>query len=671
MKFKPYLIAVFAATSVGCVFVPWGIPVTAQESEIEEAPIEATIEEAIPEEAETTKNPTVQVEDLKLLVKPFTLKELENEAAAWLLLLKEQVREISNAEVVIKRGNRVIDAEEAAAKQLKDANLQFAEAQQKLAKAKPNTFEAEQATQAVAEAQTSLRIAQASAKAAAEATAKLQQNQAVRDILEKVGQEQAITQTQGVLEAAQQALANIPPNSPRYEELTAKIANLQASVATLEQAEIDLGAKIPDSPAYNEAKKQVKKARQRVNDAFGSLTTTMPELLRQAAENTGEITSSNNNAQPNLDEKVEEKVELKNKLLVNVTNLQSQRTEILDRFTVILNELDNKGGDSSSYRQYIGAISGVAIDITDTQGLGVRLFSWLKSDEGGIRWGINLAKFLTIVLVSVILSYLLARFTNRVLTKVGGTSALFREFIVIFVKRGVIVAGFLLGLTSLGISLGPVLALVGGASFVLAFALQNNLGNFASGLMLLINKPFDVGDEVKVAGYWAFVDSISLASTRLKDFGGNLITLPNNTVWGGDIINYTHADVRKLGLAIHVRFTEDLDKVYQMWMDITSSHPKILDNPQPGWRIWNDHYDYYIWINLTAWLKTDDYWSVYVEILKQLQNRIAQSDIELAMPQQEIKLDNLLTETLATDSHRESTLSQVPRETPAMQKTHR
>lgn len=656
MKFKPYLIAFFAATSLGCVFMSWGVPITAQEPEIEEAPIEATIvEEAIPEEAETTKNPTVQVEDLKLLVKPLTLKELENEAAAWQLLLKEKVREISNAEVVIKRGNRVIDAEEVAAKQLKDANLQFAEAQKALAKAKPNTSKAEQATQAVAEAQTSLRIAQASAKAAAEATAKLQQNQAVGDILDKVGQEQAITQTQGVLEAAQQALANIPPDSPRYEELTAKIGNLKASVATLEQAEIDLEAKIPDSPAYNEAQKQVKKARQGVNNAFGNLTTTMPELLRKTAST---------NDQPNL----EEKVELKNKLLVNVTSLQSQRTEILDRFTVILNELDNKGGDSSSYRQYVSAISGVAIDIWDTQGLGVRLFSWLKSDEGGIRWGINLAKFLTIVLVSVILSYLLARFTNRVLTKVGGTSALFREFLVIFVKRGVVVAGFLLGLTSLGISLGPVLALVGGASFVLAFALQNNLGNFASGLMLLINKPFDVGDEVKVAGYWAFVDSISLASTKLKDFGGNLITLPNNTVWGGDIINYTHADIRKLGLAIHVRFTQDLDKIYQMWMDITSSHPKILDNPQPGWRIWNDHYDYYIWINLTAWLKTDDYWSVYVEILKQLQNRIAQSDIELAMPQQEIQLDYPLKETLATDSHRESTLSQVPRETLAMQK---
>lgn len=82
--------------------------------------------------------------------------------------------------------------------------------------------------------------------------------------------------------------------------------------------------------------------------------------------------------------------------------------------------------------------------------------------------------------------------------RVDAVSELFRDFTVITIKRGVLVLGALLALASLGVSLGPVLALVGGASFVLAFALQSNLGNFASGLMLLVSKPFDVGDEVRV-----------------------------------------------------------------------------------------------------------------------------------------------------------------------------
>ena len=176
---------------------------------------------------------------------------------------------------------------------------------------------------------------------------------------------------------------------------------------------------------------------------------------------------------------------------------------------------------------------------------------------------------------------------------------------------------------------------------MLAFALQSNLGNFASGLMLLINKPFDVGDEVSVAGYWAYVDSISLASTKLKTFGGDIVTLPNNTVWGSDIKNHTHSDIRKIYLSINIKFTEDLDRLLSAWNEVAASQPKVLKNPAPGSFPWSAQYDYYIGIGLSAWTKTDGYWSVYVDLLKMLQELLADLDIELAAPQQEIKLSQL------------------------------
>ncbi|MEM9808742.1 MAG: mechanosensitive ion channel family protein, partial [Cyanobacteria bacterium P01_D01_bin.56] len=222
------------------------------------------------------------------------------------------------------------------------------------------------------------------------------------------------------------------------------------------------------------------------------------------------------------------------------------------------------------------------------------------------------------------------------------------DFAVMLVQRGVLVTGALLALASLGVSLGPVLALVGGASFVLAFALQSNLGNFASGLMLLVNKPFDVGDEVKVSGYWAYVDSISLASTKLKDFNGNIITLPNNTVWGSDIINYTHSDIRRVALTIHIKFTEDLEKVGAMWLKITASNSKVLESPAPSFFPWNSNYDYYISVGLKAWTKTDEYWNVYVELLKLLQKSLDELEIELAAPVQEIKFDQVAANTVVS-----------------------
>lgn len=327
-----------------------------------------------------------------------------------------------------------------------------------------------------------------------------------------------------------------------------------------------------------------------------------------------------------------------NRQLVQVTALQTEEAAIIDRFNTVLDALERKGGDPASYRTYIDAISGIELDLTDTQGVRIRLMGWLTSPEGGIRLGIGILKFGSILLVALFLSPRLGRLTDTLLSRVEAVSGLFRGFATMIVRRGVLVLGALLAVASLGVSLGPILALVGGASFVLAFALQSNLGNFASGLMLLVSKPFDVGDEVEVAGYWSYIHSISLANTKIKDFDGNLITIPNNTVWGGNIINYTHSDIRKLALPIHVKFTEDLNKIYEMWSDIANSHPKVLDDPAPSWFPWNAHYDYYIWVGLKAWARVDDYWTVYIDLLKELQVRLDEAGIELASPTQDIRL---------------------------------
>jgi small conductance mechanosensitive channel len=211
-----------------------------------------------------------------------------------------------------------------------------------------------------------------------------------------------------------------------------------------------------------------------------------------------------------------------------------------------------------------------------------------------------------------------------------------REFVVMLVKRGGVVLGVLIALTALEVSLGPVLTVLGGASFILAFALQSNLGNLASGLMIMFYKPFDVGDEVKVAGYWAYVDSITLANTKLKGFDGSLINLPNNTVWGSEIINYTYTEVREQMIPLYISFEQDIEQVGKMWMEITSSHPKVLDDPAPTWFPWNSHYESFICVGLSAWTKTEDYWSVYTDLLKKLQQRIRELEIELTAPVQEI-----------------------------------
>lgn len=330
--------------------------------------------------------------------------------------------------------------------------------------------------------------------------------------------------------------------------------------------------------------------------------------------------------------KEDSKLSKRDQLVLNVTNLESQQAAIIERFTVILDELEEKGGKTLSYRKYIEGVSGFQFNITDTEGIGLRFITWLKSEKGGIKLGISILNFSSIVLISVLIAPRISKLIDTVLRNFDNISSLFREYLVMVLKRGTVVVGVLLGLASLGVSLGPILALVGGASFVLAFALQENLGNFASGLMLLINKPFDVGNEVRIGENWARVESISLASTRLKDYEGNIITIPNNTVWSSEIINYTHSERRKVTLYLYIKFEQDIDQVKDMWLKVAASHPKILDTPQPKLFPWNSYYDYYINMGLSAWCLTEDYWEVYGDLLKSVQKRMQELEIELAPP---------------------------------------
>ena len=102
--------------------------------------------------------------------------------------------------------------------------------------------------------------------------------------------------------------------------------------------------------------------------------------------------------------------------------------------------------------------------------------------------------------------------------------------------------------------------------------MQSNLGNFASGLVLLINRPFDVGDEIKIGSHLAFVQAISLANTTLQDPNGNLMSLPDNMVWESDIINYSHSEYRRLVFKLRVPFEQNLDEVRDMWFAIAEEH---------------------------------------------------------------------------------------------------
>ena len=120
------------------------------------------------------------------------------------------------------------------------------------------------------------------------------------------------------------------------------------------------------------------------------------------------------------------------------------------------------------------------------------------------------------------------------------SSKLLRDFLVAMSGRVIVFVGVLLGLSALEIDLAPILAIVGAAGFVVAFALQGTLSNFASGLLIMVNKPFDVGDKVEIGtNIKGKVQAVSIFSTLIETEEGLRMVIPNNTVWSGVIINHS------------------------------------------------------------------------------------------------------------------------------------
>ncbi|MDJ0677418.1 MAG: mechanosensitive ion channel [Calothrix sp. MO_167.B42] len=663
-----YRIRGIVVASMVCVFAVCTSPVRAQSEAVEEAAVEKVQAVTIGDtkNAVTTKNVKIPLEELKLLVKPLTLAELETESSAWLQILKEKVQEISDAEIAIKRQNQSIGKEKEAAEALEQAVSALKEAESAKAKANPGSPEYEEATKKIEEAKENLKKAESAIEEAKTAKKELQKNEALSDALDKAKETGELEKAKQVLKTAKQERENMTAGSLAYDEATKKIDALDAAIETFESAQLAQQKATPDSPEYEKATQELEAAEESLKKARSAIDGTkssqqsslnlnkLANVVEDTAisssgdtkvANSGEVVNEKESLQQKgnkleeaaeqLEKKADEDSKLKNQLVVTVTELQSERTAIVDRFKVVLDELQLKGGDPKPYKQYIEAISIVEIDLKDADGVGVRFVSWLKSGEGGLRWAINLGKFVGIVIASIIVSQILAILLNRFLAKFDNVSALLRQFTVMLVKRGGVVVGFMLALTALEVSLGPILALVGGASFVLAFALQSNLGNLASGLMMLVYKPFDVGDEVKLSGIWGYVDSITLASTKIKGFQGQMFNIPNSVVWSGMIETLTQGKMRKVSIWLRVSFNEDLGRVEQLLMEIMKSHPLIIQDPPPSTSVWQIE-DYYISVGVGGWATQKDYWQAHEDTVRMIRERFLQEGIALAaIPVQE------------------------------------
>jgi small conductance mechanosensitive channel len=214
-------------------------------------------------------------------------------------------------------------------------------------------------------------------------------------------------------------------------------------------------------------------------------------------------------------------------------------------------------------------------------------------------------------------------------------SHLLRRMIVATVRNLVVIIGVLLAISQLGISLGPLLAGLGIAGFIIGFALQDTLSNFASGIMILLYRPFDVGDVVDAGGVSGKVSHMSLVNTTFMTFDNQKLVVPNNKIWEGVITNLTAQRTRRVDLVFGISYDDDIEKAETILREVVDAHDAVLDDPEPLIKV-HELGDSSVNFIVRPWVNTDDYWNTYWDLTKAVKQQFDKEGISIPFPQRDV-----------------------------------
>jgi small conductance mechanosensitive channel len=329
------------------------------------------------------------------------------------------------------------------------------------------------------------------------------------------------------------------------------------------------------------------------------------------------------------------------KLQEQLVALRTEETALAERARTVLDALKAKGGDVEASEQFINAVSDISetTDATSYRAAVVaEVTNWVSREDGGKLWLTRSIVALFVLLVFWVMSKFAGRITARALSHHPRASNLLENFARRTTGGVVFVVGILMALSVLGVEIGPLMAALGAGGFIVGFALQETLGSFASGLMIMVYRPFDVDDYVAVAGVEGTVKEMSLVSTTLLTIDNKVLVIPNKKAWGDTIVNYTGRHVRRVDLVFGIGYDDDIQKASDVLLEVAGEHNLVLDEPPVMVRV-DELGDSSVNLFCRPWVKTEDYWTVRWDLTRQVKERFDSEGISIPFPQRDVHLD--------------------------------
>lgn len=425
----------------------------------------------------------------------------------------------------------------------------------------------------------------------------------------------------------------------RINQKTLQAANVSGADRAILDAEIDSLSEL--RLRFLETIVDIVKIREALNFPRGALEVIAGRSLETYANERVGFIQLSSQMRKSISEKL--KMSGKDPDLLAALSLQehyiARATTRLDRTITQLDRLDME--TASLRRVMIEQSKAISVSMVDADVLNIlwedlrdSLSVWLQFSAADFLF--QALVFATILLGARLLGRLARNLVQRGFSRnPGNTSQLLRDMTISLVGGGVFVIGFLIALSQIGISLAPMLAGLGVAGFIIGFALQDTLGNFAAGGMILIYRPFDVDDYIEVAGVDGTVKKMNLVSTTITTPDNQALIIPNSKIWGDVIRNKTGQRVRRVDLEFGISYSDSIEHAEEVFRKVLATMPAVLPEPAPNIQVIR-HGESSIDFIVRPWVKTEDYWPTYWAMQRAVKLAFDEAGITIPFPQRDV-----------------------------------
>jgi small conductance mechanosensitive channel len=254
----------------------------------------------------------------------------------------------------------------------------------------------------------------------------------------------------------------------------------------------------------------------------------------------------------------------------------------------------------------------------------------------GVPIGLKIVAAIAILIIGRIVVGILTGVVRRILSRHRADDTL-AKFLVSLTKIALMTFVVIAAIRALGVETTSFIAVIGAAGLAIGFALQGSLANFASGVMLIVFRPFKAGDYVEAGGTGGIVEAIQIFNTILNTPDNRKVIVPNSKVTGDNIVNYSAMDRRRIDLVFGIGYDDDIRKAKEILEIILMEDERILKDPAPTVAVL-ELGDSSINFAVRPWVKTQDYWNVYFALNEKVKLTFDSEGISIPFPQRDVHL---------------------------------